>query len=115
MPAKLSGSDPGLKNVWDEICVQVQFQESAFWDSYVAVMEQVIAHHLKDLKLELRQAIWLQTDEGIHWEPDPDDSAVPEVDDDMAAYIRAEYVMPQAADWSNARIERYLERSSEHD
>ena len=27
----LSGDDSGLKNVWDEICVQVQGEQSSHW------------------------------------------------------------------------------------
>ena len=30
----LSGDDSGLKNTWDEICVQIQYEESLFWSAY---------------------------------------------------------------------------------
>lgn len=30
----LSGNDSGLKNVWEEICVQKQGEESHYWDAY---------------------------------------------------------------------------------
>ena len=30
----LSGDDSGLKNAWDEICAQLQFEESFSWDVY---------------------------------------------------------------------------------
>ncbi|MBI2320562.1 MAG: hypothetical protein HYU88_00290 [Chloroflexi bacterium] len=29
-----SGEDSGLRNLWDEICVQMQGQQSVFWDLY---------------------------------------------------------------------------------
>jgi hypothetical protein len=30
----LSGDDSGLETVWDEICAQVQTDESVFWNVY---------------------------------------------------------------------------------
>ena len=33
--AMLSGDDSGLKNVWEEVCVQLQYEESIFWDTLV--------------------------------------------------------------------------------
>jgi hypothetical protein len=30
----LSGTDSGLKNTWDEICVQIQGEYSFHWDTY---------------------------------------------------------------------------------
>ena len=30
----MSSGDSGLENVWDEICVQVQYDKSMFWDLY---------------------------------------------------------------------------------
>jgi len=38
-----SGSDSGLKNIWDEICAQVQRQESALWEAHVDTVKDVIA------------------------------------------------------------------------
>ena len=37
----LSG-DSGLKNVWAEICSQVQREQSSYWDAYVNTMENFI-------------------------------------------------------------------------
>ena len=39
----LSGDDSGLKNVWEEICVQVQGEESVFWDAYVETIESLLS------------------------------------------------------------------------
>ena len=33
----LSGDDSGLINVWEEICVQLQNEESFYWDTYVEI------------------------------------------------------------------------------
>jgi hypothetical protein len=34
MKAGLSGDDTPLKSAWDEICVQVQGEESFYWNTY---------------------------------------------------------------------------------
>jgi hypothetical protein len=36
MTDKLSGDDSELETTWDEICVQVQGEESIFWECYSA-------------------------------------------------------------------------------
>lgn len=36
----LSGNS-GLKNVWEEVCVQVQDEQSFFWDTYVETIESL--------------------------------------------------------------------------
>lgn len=38
----LSGYDSGLKNVWEEICVQVQDEYSFHWDAYENTIENCI-------------------------------------------------------------------------
>ncbi len=38
----LTGDDTPLKNIWDEICVQVQDQESCYWDNYLETISTFI-------------------------------------------------------------------------
>ena len=35
-----SGDDSGLKNLWDEICVQAKGEQSIFWEMYVGLAEK---------------------------------------------------------------------------
>jgi len=37
-----SGDDTPLKNIWDEVCVQVQGEESAMWDTYSETIQSLI-------------------------------------------------------------------------
>ncbi|MBI2320563.1 MAG: hypothetical protein HYU88_00295 [Chloroflexi bacterium] len=55
--------------------------------------------------------MWLQTDEGEEWLIDREDegSDIPACADDVAAHI-TQMVYDIAADWSNDRIRKYLER-----
>lgn len=39
----LSGDDSGLKNVWEEICVQLQGDESIYWGVYEGVIRNLIS------------------------------------------------------------------------
>jgi hypothetical protein len=78
--------------------------------------DDTIIHPFEVAELDdaTRQAIWLQTDEGMDWEvEDKEDQMVPFVDEDISQYILNTFVLSAAADWTNKRIERYLER--EHD
>jgi hypothetical protein len=69
-----SGDDSGLVNLWGEVCVQMQFEKSFYWQTYEHVIESILPVHLDRLSpLEL-EAIWLQTDAGIDWlsdDPEP--------------------------------------------
>lgn len=42
-----SGDDSGLKNVWEEICVQVKSEKSIHWDSYENTIENCISSELE--------------------------------------------------------------------
>lgn len=109
----MSGEDSGLKNVWDEICVQVQDEHSVFWSAYVDVIEGCILAELEPLKRLELDALWLCTEQGLEWafeersepRPFPGHSL-----DEITTYILDEHLLPMAAYWSNARIRRYMER-----
>lgn len=107
----LSGDDTPLKNVWDEICVQVQGEESIMWDAYMDTIKSVIQDEVKKLDIQTKQVIWLQTEEGIEWEEGKENQGTPDYcEDDIAEYILQRFVLPAAANWTNKRIEKYLER-----
>ena len=118
-----SGDDSNLKNIWDEICVQVQDVESAMWDFYVDVMGSLIQREVEHLDVEITSAIWLQTAEGrdweidIKWEIENEESEEPDTTeyniDDITRYILYDFVLKAAANWTNRRIQKYLERGLE--
>jgi hypothetical protein len=114
---KLSGDDSELKTTWDEICVQVQGEESIFWDSYDETARSIVTGCVSELPKHEREAIWLQTDAGIDWdcEKPEDRETYPVVHQDVVEYLVCKYIYAAAADWSNARIETYKARSSMRD
>lgn len=117
-----SGDDTPLKNIWDEICVQVQDEGSVMWDDYLDTIQSLILGEVVALDAATKQAIWLQTDEGIDWKFDNEDQEdqennegqeVPIVCEDIAKYILDGFVLSAAGTWTNKRIEKYLERGLE--
>jgi hypothetical protein len=56
-----SGDDTVLENVWAEICVQVQGQESIFFDAYIDTIEGIVLGFLDDVNVVAKQVMWLQT------------------------------------------------------
>src|SRR5262245_17782809 len=110
-----SGDDTPLKNIWDEVCVQVQLQQSFFWDLYLDTIRLVIRPAVQTLDVSRKQAIWLQTSYGIDWVIENDGPEVPPFcEDDIDDYILNDFVLSKAADWRNKRIEEYLESFSTH-
>jgi hypothetical protein len=110
-----SGDDSGLKNIWDEICVQVQEQEFFMWDLYKDLMWDIVSEEVGKLDDVHKQSIWLQTDQSLYWDDEDDhrnkNETVPYSEQDLTDYILNSYVLKAAADWKNRRIEAYLGRT----
>lgn len=110
----LSGEDSGLKNVWEEICVQVQDEQSFFWDTYVEMIESLLAGYAEGLTPAARMALWAVTDQGWDHIADhhADDQGAAQVPVDMDAIVGMlkDKLLASAADFSNQKIERFLAR-----
>lgn len=108
----LSGDDSSLTNAWEEICAQVQFEQSIYWDIYEGVIDQAIGEEVKGLPPHELAAVWFQTPEGEDWgSTDGSDRKEPYMDrQQIVAVIRA-YVLSTAGNYTNARIRKYLDRS----
>ena len=89
---RLSGDDSELDTTWDEICVQVQDEESVFWDVYDEIVRDMVRAHVAELPKFEREAIWFQTDAGIDWACDePEDrNSYPVTDDDIVELFGAQ-------------------------
>lgn len=110
----LSGDDSGLKNAWDEICVQVQYEESLFWNTYDEIVQSFVLAYIEELKSYEKLAIWLQTEQGWGWAYDYDgqsDEHPSVFIEDIVQYITQEYIYSKARDWSNNRIKSYLDKN----
>ncbi len=117
MKYTLSGDDSGLKTTWDEICVQMQTEESFSWDAYDETVRVIVGHHVAELPKHEQEAIWLQTDNGLAWDCDEADGpeVYPVSDDDIVSYLAHEYVYAEAGRWSNTRIRAFIDRGSIRD
>lgn len=117
MKYTLSGDDSELKTTWDEICAQIQYEQSFSWDSYDETVRSYLNGYVNELPRHAQEAIWLQTDAGGDWYyEDPDDrDAFPVCDDDIVDYLAREYVYAEAGRWSNTRIRAFIDRSGMRD
>lgn len=115
----LSGDDSGLINVWDEICVQVQYKSSFYWDAYDQMAHSFVLSFVEELKEHEKLALWFRTAQGWDWlydhgdkDEDEDDgtSNIFYSDSDIEDYIVNEYLYRKAESWSNDRIRAYLSR-----
>lgn len=108
---RLLGDDSGLVNVWEEICVQVQFQESVFWGAYDRTAWDIVYGEVKGLPQPVLTALWLETVPGEDWLCDQDDpvGAAPYRVEDVVEHVMG-ILYTMAGDWSNRRIRAYLAR-----
>ena len=117
MNAGLSGEDSGLSNCWEEICVQVQHEESIYWDTYVEVVKAFIAGEIEEMLPWHREAVWLQTDAGVEWGAADEKTRdpYPVFNGDIVDYLLDNYVWPEAGRWSNERIRTYRGQATDLD
>ena len=105
-------SDSGLANAWDEICVQIQEQESLYWEDYDEMVRLFVASHVEELKLHEKLALWFQTEKSLdrQYEYVEKKGTYFSVDDVyIVQYVIQEYLYSKAAHWSNKRIRAFLE------
>ena len=104
------GDDSPLANLWDEICVQVQFEESIFSNMYLDIIEQLVLEAIRRLPRYELEAVWLQTDAGMDWldEEENGERRAGFGSDEVTTYLQQQ-VLDLAANWSNARIREDLE------
>jgi hypothetical protein len=112
-----SGDDSGLTNAWEEICVQVQGEQSVLWDAYDVTVRQIVSMEVTRLPEYERDAVWLQTPEGEQWDAEEKDEREksPVTGDNIIDYLTNDYVYSAAANWSNLRIRKYLDLSNRTD
>jgi hypothetical protein len=110
----LSGHNSGLRNTWDEICAQLQFELSTSWDAYEETISGLAKTEIEGLQAYEREAIWLQTSAGDNWlwEDQSLRPAYPVLADDIVEYFITEHLYKAAVNWSNGRIRDYLDRSN---
>ena len=119
-----SGPDSGLKNVWEEICVQVQGEQSFFWNVYRDMAIGHLAVRVRALPAIKQRLLWIGSPGGMDWIDEHDESedntvpgtTVPIGDpNEIANWLFDEHLIPLADRYGNRRIERYLEGNSEID
>nr|WP_044181114.1 hypothetical protein [Pirellula staleyi] len=116
MPCTMSGDDSGLSNVWEEICVQVQYEESHCWDIYEQMIRDLVESYVDELPIELYNAVWLQTDPGFDWlYASPETRNPSPAESTSASKWVYDFVISRADSWSNKAVRRYLRRASERD
>jgi hypothetical protein len=115
MHQTLSGDDSGLKTTWDEICAQLQWEQSHSWELYDETVRVIVSSHVEELPVHEWEAVWLQTEAGSEWcsEDPADRDANPVNSDDIVNHVTTEFVYDEARNWTNDRIRSYIERASQ--
>ncbi len=118
-----AGADSGLRDTWDEICVQVQEEYSPLWEAYAETIRAFLRWHCERMPARDLHSIWRRTDAGYDWQHGMGDWECGEAEarkrldnqewlytlDDVVEDL-LERLLWKAADWSNRRIRRYIDR-----
>ena len=126
--ATQTSGDSGLTNVWEEVCVQMQLEQSCLWEVYLETIDMWIKQEFEALPLWKRNLIWLNIvtenyedeimDERFYFKDDVKDVDVEKKQyynyDDVAEHVKDE-ILERAANYRNEAIEKYIEDSFELD
>ena len=108
-----------LKNLWDDVCYQMQRRESFYWSHYDDMVTSNIVSLLEELEEYKLTAIWLQTNDTDYQLSELEsDGLLTDIRyktlntscfiDDIAKYITGEYIYQQAESWRNDRLRQAL-------
>ena len=115
----MSGDDSRLNSIWEELCVQVQGEESIFFEEYIDIVQDFIGHALSNKQRIELMALWLATDEGFDWvydhfsEADSDES----LPLDLSVIVEkiTSIVLSQASDFESETVYNYLHQLGDGD
>lgn len=107
-----SGDDSGLENLWEEIWVQVQEEESFHWDAYATTIKQHIEGELANTPKEVVDLLAY-----IGGIDDADDVGESVDSNSIESAIKQVYdlILERANSYTNERIENYLYPLSDDD
>lgn len=105
--------DTGLKSLWEEICIIADEGDGPEHESCLDTLDGFVDEAIDQAKLAdwQKTSLWLTTSEGIDWlySDKLDDRSCGWCQSDVVRYIRDDYLLPAAMDWTNPRIRRYNE------
>jgi len=104
--AILSGDESGLTNTWNEICIQVQGEESFHWKIYLETIDDFIKY---ELKKEDDSILHLLSFFGKIKDSTFSDEEELIYDESFAIQEIMNYILTEAENYSNSRIRKYLE------
>lgn len=112
-PSGLAGDDASLKSVWEEICAQVQGEESPEWHAYIQTIESTIEIVIETLQPEENCALWLYTDAGDRWIDENLPSTASQIDSPIfnLTNIVSELtiqLLSSASDYESRSLSRFL-------
>ncbi len=117
MEGGLSGEDSGLSTIWEELCAQLQFEQSIHWDMYDMTVRETIQQVAEELPPFEREALWLLTNEGSDWECEYEEErdAYPICISDIVEHVVENGVYEDARCSTNPSVLKYLRRKFDDD
>lgn len=112
--------DAGLKSLWEEICIIADEGDGSEYEACLDTLDEFVCIAIDQAKLTdwQKTSLWLMTAEGIDWIFDSERMAENSCSwclSDVVRYVRDDYLLPAAMDWTNSRIRRYNKMRYEMD
>lgn len=107
----LSG-DSGLQSVWEEVCAQIQGEESADWWAYEDLIQTIALTQIEQLCHNGQLALWTQTSVGWNWVydhfSDEGGASVAPLELSPVVKLIEDEVLSAASDYASPALSRFL-------
>ena len=102
--------DSGLRNIWEEVCVQIQGQHSSIWPAYDETVFEYVSAAFGKRPVYQQIAVWLQTEDGMDelYDDDREPNEALSYDSGGAALSILDYLYGIASDYHNEAVDAYL-------
>lgn len=107
-----TSEDSGLENLWDEICVQTQYEYSFYWEAYVDYIRSSIEDKVNKMSEHEVLLIWFQTEDffDLSFDADNEENKVNLIDYNLETVVNHIFneLLSESVNYTNARIEKYI-------
>jgi len=101
----------GVKSIWHDICVQLQYEQSIEWDAYEYEAKSSVWRYVEELNSDDMTCVWLQTSQGddLPWQNRDTPDEIPFLADDVVDHILRKCVFGQAINSEDREVRDWID------
>jgi len=101
----------GMKSLWQDICIELQYEHSVAWDYYEGEAELAVHRRVDALDQHDLTCVWLETDRAGEWlcKGSCEDAVIPADSYEVACFILSKHVFQEAIDSKDKAVRAWID------